>query len=268
MKKTVYKVVGLACLAAAVYCGWRVARSTYAPAPAKSEAFAPTETEASEQETVPVTETETATEPTETESSYQSPVDFDGLQEVNPDIYAWLRIKDTNIDFAIVQSDINDQFYLDHNSDGEYSANGAIFSEHEYNSKSFEDPVTVLYGHHMHDGAMLGRMQEYFTDADFFESTPTFTIYTPEAEYTYGIFAAVPYPGDHILYYHDFSDPQVFTGFFDEIMAERDLSASFREEYAPEPGDEVVILSTCLIGNNTNRFLVMGKKLPAETEAK
>ena len=264
MKKIVYSIIGLACIAGAIYSGYRVFRSTYAPAPSKSEAFAPTETAETEKETEPVTETAVTEETLETEKSYQSPVDFASLSEVNPDIYAWLRIKDTNIDFAIVQSEVNDQFYLDHNSDGEYSANGAIFSEHEYNSKSFEDPVTLLYGHHMHDGAMLGRMQEYYTDADFFENSPTFTIYTPEAEYTYGVFAAVPYPGDHILYYHDFTDEQVFTGFFDEIMAERDLSASFREEYAPQPGDKVVILSTCLIGNNTNRFLVMGKRLPGD----
>lgn len=264
MKKTVYRVIGLACIAGAVYCGSRVFRTTYAPDPSKSEAFAPTETAETEKETERVTETAVTQE---TEARYQSPVDFASLTKVNPDIYGWLKIENTNINFPILQNAVNDQFYLDHNSDGEYSANGSIFSEHEYNGKDFEDPVVLLYGHHMHDGAMLGRMQEYYTDADFFESTPTFMIYTPEAEYTYGVFAAVPYPGDHILYYHDFTDPQVFTGFFDDIMQTRDLSALFREEYAPEPGDKVVILSTCLIADNRNRFLVMGKRLPTEQGA-
>ena len=263
MKKGVYPAIGLVCLAGAAFAGVKVFQSTYAPEASRSESYAPAPTEtAAATETQAVTETETVTETkTETEAAYKSPVDFDSLAEVNPDIYAWLRIENTNIDFPIVQSQINDQFYLDHNSDGEYSANGAIFSEHAYNGTDFEDPVTLLYGHHMHDGAMLGRMQEYYTDADFFEENPTFTIYTPEGELTYGVFAAVPYPGEHILYLHDFTNPQAFTGFFDEVMGIRDLSASFREEYAPAPGDHVVILSTCLIADNHNRFLVMGKKL-------
>lgn len=262
MKRTIYIIIALVCMVGAIFCYSKVFRSTYAPAASRSEAYAPSETqEPSETESKAATETETETK--ETEAAYQSPIDFEGLAEVNPDIYAWLRIPNTNIDFPVVQSAVNDQFYLDHNSDGEFSANGAIFSEHVYNTKTFEDPVTLLYGHHMHDGAMMGRMQEYYTDADFFENNPTFTIYTPDGEYEYGVFAAVPYPGDHILYNHDFTDAQAYTGFFDEIMGIRDLSANFRQEYAPEPGDKVVILSTCLIADNRNRFLVMGKQLPA-----
>ena len=113
----------------------------------------------------------------------------------------------------------------------------------------------------MKSGEMFGNLQKYYTDREFFEEHPTFTIYTPEEELTYGVFAAVPYPSEHILYYHDFTDEYAFIGFFDDIMSIRDLSARFNEEYAPEPEDQVVILSTCLIGNNTNRFLVMGTLL-------
>ena len=39
------------------------------------------------------------------------------------------------------------------------------------------------------------------------------------------------------------------------------MSAHFNEDYAPEAGDRVIILSTCLIGNNTRRFLVMATLL-------
>ncbi len=195
---------------------------------------------------------------------YISPIDFETLQENNPDIYAWLTIVDTNIDYPLVQHHANDAYYLNHDSDGRYSVAGAIFSEAAYTKTDMTDPVTVVYGHHMSSGSMFGRLQQYYSDTSFFESHPTFTVYTPTEELTYGVFAAVPYSGDHILYYNDFTDDAVFETFFASIMNTRDLSARFNEEYAPAAGDRVMILSTCLAGNNTRRYLVMGTLLTEE----
>lgn len=267
-KEVLFTLAGVVLLAGAGFFGVKAYQGAFAPKAELTEAYAP-ET-AAPTETVEPTPAPEATEavptdtPEPTPTPYISPVDFAGLQEVNPDIYAWLEIEGTDISYPVVQSTANDAYYLDHNSDGISSANGAIFSEHEFNSTDMNDPVTILYGHHMSDGAMFGNLQKYFSDAAFFSEHPTFTVYTPEAELTYAVFAAVPYPGDHILYYHDFTEEDVFSGFFYDIMSTRDLSANLREEYAPEPGDRVLILSTCLIGNNTNRFLVMGKLLPSD----
>ncbi len=261
-KKGVYITCGLVCLAAAVIAGGKAYLSSHSVPADKSAAFAPTETEAQTQAATEVTETTPPT--TETEAPYVSPVDFAGLKEVNPDIYAWLSIENTETSYAIVQDPEDDSYYLTHNSDGDYSPGGAIFSEHVYNGTDFQDPVTILYGHFMRDGSLFGSLQPDFTDDEFFGKSPKITVYTPEAEYTYGVFAAVPYSNDHILYYHQFEDEYAFQGFFDEVMSTRDLSAKFNESYAPEPGDKVLILSTCLIGNNQNRFLVMGKMLPGD----
>ena len=42
------------------------------------------------------------------------PIDFSALQEANPEVYAWIRIEDTNIDYPILQSAEDDNYYLDH----------------------------------------------------------------------------------------------------------------------------------------------------------
>ena len=252
-KRTFFLILGIVLALAAVGVLVRLFLVTYAPS-AESESYAPVT------DTTSVTiDRTTADEVQEDETvPYVSPVDFDSLQAINADIYGWIDIAGTNISYPVVQSADDDTFYLNHNTDGEYSANGSIFSEHEFNAMDFDtDPVIILYGHHMSSGDMFGQMQEYYLDPDFFAQDTPIMIYTPERAYEYHVFAAVPYSNEHILYYFDFTQEASFTAFFDAINDIRSLNAVFNEEYAPQYGDHVLILSTCLIGNNTQRFLVM-----------
>ena len=190
------------------------------------------------------------------EEPYESPIDFETLQQTNPDVYGWLRIEDTVIDYAVVQHPTSKDYYLHHNSSGDFDVDEAIFSEAEDNSKNFEDPVTVLYGHNMGSGHMFGTMRASYTNQEFFDNHKDIIIYTPEEELDYKVFAAVPYSNELIPYEHDFTDKKEFTSFFKGIFNIRDLSARFDEENAPVFGDRVLILSTCISGTPM-RFLVM-----------
>ena len=251
-KKTIFLVLGIVLLLAAAGFVVRIVMTTYAPA-AVTEDYAPDLSE----EAIPQAVSDEEVEQSQ-EAPYVSPVDFDSLTAINEDIYGWIYIPETNISYPVVQDPEDNSYYLTHNTDREYSANGSIFSEVTYNAKDFTtDPVVILYGHHMPSGDMFGNMQQYYMDEDFFSKDLPIVIYTEDVAYVYHVFAAVPYSNDHILYYNDFSDQAVFEEFFAGIMETRSLNAVFNEEYAPQYGDKVLILSTCLIGNNTQRFLVM-----------
>ncbi len=84
------------------------------------------------------------------------PVDFDELQAMNPDIYAWVTIPDTDISYAVLQRDGDDdqEYYSKHSENGAYYSGGSIFSQ-DYNQKDFSDPMTVLYGHNLRNGSSL-----------------------------------------------------------------------------------------------------------------
>ena len=56
------------------------------------------------------------------------PIDFASLQARNPDVYAWITVPGTNIDYPILQSDGDNGYYLDHTLDGESSPEGSIFT--------------------------------------------------------------------------------------------------------------------------------------------
>ncbi|WP_051688382.1 class B sortase [Butyrivibrio sp. AE2032] len=264
-KKTVLTIIGCVFALGAVACIVRLAMILYQPKAVKTETMS-TSSETTEETAYTAPDESQAVIPTyssiETEpyqAEYHCPVDFDALQGFNEDIYAWIIIKDTNINYPVVQAPNNDKFYLTHNSDEEYSSAGAIFSEHVYNSRDFNDPVTILYGHHMQSGAMFGNLQNYCTTDEFWDGEPVIKIYLPDRMLKYQVFAAVPYSRYHILVYNDFSNEEVYTKFFDDIMSTHSMEARFHEEYAPVFGDKVVILSTCLIGNNSNRYIVLGK---------
>lgn len=187
---------------------------------------------------------------------YESPIDFDVYQSVNPDIYGWLRISGTVIDYPVVQHATSNDYYLHHDGNGNVDLDGAIFSLHDYNGRDFEDPVTVLYGHNMKSGAMFGTLRSSYTDQQFFDEHKDVIIYTPEETRIYKVFAAVPYSDELISYEHDFTDEGEYDAFFSSVLNIRDLSARFDEANKPQFGDRVLILSTCISGTDL-RFLVM-----------
>lgn len=191
-------------------------------------------------------------------SKSECPVDFSSLKKINSDIYAWIDLPGTDISYPVLQSESDDSFYLDHDSDGNYNANGAVFSERQYNTKTFDDPVTVLYGHDMMSGKMFGQLQSDYSDAGFFEENNEIIIYTPERGLHYRIFAATPYYRIHLLHYYPFEKSYVFNQFFDELYNYRTLSSFYSAEYKPYSGDKVVVLSTCMNTGDSKRFLVMG----------
>ena len=76
--------------------------------------------------------------------TYTSPIDFAKLQEQNPDVYAWIDIPGTNVNYPILQHPTDDVYYLDHTIDGTAGLPGSIYTE-SCNYKDFSDFNTVIY---------------------------------------------------------------------------------------------------------------------------
>ena len=68
-------------------------------------------------------------------------LDFDALWQVNPDIHAWIEIKDTKIDYPVLQSPNNDRKYLSTAYNGTWYIGGSIFTESTYNG-----PYHIILG--------------------------------------------------------------------------------------------------------------------------
>ena len=87
-------------------------------------------------------------------------IDFTALKEENSDVYAWIYVPGTNVDYPVLQHPTDDAYYLEHNMDGSKGLPGCIYTE-SVNTKDFTDPNTVLYGHNMKNGTMFSDLKKY-----------------------------------------------------------------------------------------------------------
>ncbi len=199
-------------------------------------------------------------------SPYASSIDFQALEDRNKDIYAWLDIPGTSISYAVVQSNIEDEYYLRRDLDKNYAVAGSIFSQAGYNSKDMTDHVTIFYGHHMTNGTMFGNLQQIYSNAESFAEHNKIIVYLPDRELDYTVCAAVPFDNRHIMASFDFNNEDSFNEFWDMVTSNTELTAQFDPNIDVEYGDHLLVLSTCLDGNNTRRYLVIAKLDEDEAE--
>ena len=186
------------------------------------------------------------------------PVDFAAWQERNPDIYAWIEYPGTNVDYPVVQSGDDDGYYLRRDIDGQEAVAGSLYTEHTYNDKSFDEPVTVIYGHNMANRTMFGGLQSHMESADLAGTEEYFYIYQPGRILTYRVVGGAPGDDAHILYYNDFSDPAGFNNYFGNLYAQSGEHVNLPGLLRPSPDDRVVILATCMNGERYLRYLIIG----------
>lgn len=186
-------------------------------------------------------------------------VDFAALNEINPDLYAWIHINDTNIDYPIAQHPTDDSFYLNHDMYGDARFAGCLYTQRA-NKTDFSDPNTVVYGHNMRSGSMFSTLH-YFEDADFFNTHPYIYIYTEDKIRVYEIFAARFFTDDNVLTVYNYEDPKSFQKFLDDIYNNRSMRNNIRGDLEVTTEDRILTLSTCVGGSPEERFLVHAKLL-------
>ena len=201
----------------------------------------------------------TTTLQTVSEKKIENKIDFNSLQKQNNEIYAWIKVPGTKVNYPVVQSEISDDFYLKHSAtDKSYSSSGAVYTQ-SLNKKDFTDRVTLIYGHNGYGDTYFTTLHR-FEKPDFFEKHTKFVIYTPTEKLTYKIVSAFKYDDRHILNSFDFHNDEVYKEFIDMIQnptsTNKNVAKPLDKEITIE--DNIVVLSTCFTGQKNNRYLVCG----------
>ena len=193
---------------------------------------------------------------TPTVQKVQNPIDFGALKAKNSDLYAWIKVPGTVIDYPIAQSspDEEEDFYLHRGEDKSYLFEGTIYTQ-KYNAKDFSDPNTIVYGHCMKNGTMFRALHDLKVQS-VWDATPEFTIYTEGHILTYRIFSAYTRDDRHILVQNDFfKDKAVFA---DYLEAAAHPTYGMTRECNLTTDDRIVTLETCVTADGNTRFIVSG----------
>ncbi len=167
----------------------------------------------------------------ETESAKDGVVDFKKLQENNPEIFAWLYIPGTNIDYPILQSAVDDGYYVNHSSDGKESETGSLYTEMA-NMMNMGDFNTVVHGQSSEDEDMFAQLPLY-KEEDFFERNSVVQVFLPDNKLTYVIFAAYSREDDSLLRSYNFTDYLDCGRFLRDIYGAADHVREGFEEITP-----------------------------------
>ena len=181
------------------------------------------------------------------------PIDFASLQAANPELYAWVRVDGTPIDYAVAQHDGEEGYYLHRNIYGQEEFAGCIFTEFP-NKKNFTSLVTVMYGHNMRNGSMFHGLHS-FRDRAFFDAHDTIEVYTPEAFYTYRIFACYIFEDTNLLTF-DVHTPELYEAYLTDIRENYAKEGNLRDDVELDSESRILTLSTCVGSMPENRCLV------------
>lgn len=84
--------------------------------------------------------------------------DIASLINVNPEVVAWLKVNNTNIDYPVVQSDDN-TYYLKHNIYLEEDNNGWVFMDYRNDTDRLSDNIIIYAHNRYYNGIMFGTLQ-------------------------------------------------------------------------------------------------------------
>ena len=211
-------------------------------------------------ETVEKIDTEKDTMTYSQDKSFLS--DYQALYLQNNDMVGWIKIEDTKINYPVMQSKDNPNFYLKHGFDKAYTDYGCPYVQENCNVDIPSDNL-IIYGHNMKYSSMFSGLMKY-TDKSFWESHKTirFDTLTEKCNYeVIAVFKTVVYTDspESFKYYH-FINADTRDEFNAYITKCKEL-ALYDTGVTAEYGDKLITLSTCEYSRNNGRMVVVAKKI-------
>ena len=176
------------------------------------------------------------------------------LQDINPDVCAWLTMDGTRIDYPIVQAR-NNSYYLSYDVHRRFSLAGSLFLDF-HNAFAVTDDYNLIHGHHMDQGRMFGDLDLYMQER-FFDENRTGMLITPDAQYRLDVIAYLNVDAtDDVIF-----APQRWLEDADTVLDYTESKAVHLHEEtlaaARELDANLLSLATCAAGSDRTIILCM-----------
>ena len=184
--------------------------------------------------------------------------DIQALQEENPECVAWISIEGTDIDYPVMWSPDDPDYYLDHSFEKTSNRHGVPFLDYRCNINTADN--LIIYGHHFVEGEMFSALHKY-GNYSFYEDHPVITLETAEEISQYRIAAVLRVSGTvyptrwsifNSLYMNDVE--------FEEMAQEIEAQTLYSTGVSPVYGDHLLTLATCEYTQKNGRLAVVAVK--------
>ena len=171
-------------------------------------------------------------------------VEYGEIYKLNDDTVGWIRIDGTELDYPVMQTPDEPNYYLYRDFEKKDSARGSVYAREECDINEPSDNIT-LYGHNMRDGSMFATLNDYVYK-ETWENNPLIFFDTLYEYHVYKIFAVFKTEAsiDKGFKYHNMIDASSKEDFDNFISTAKRLSF-YDTGITPQYGDKIICLSTC-----------------------
>lgn len=180
----------------------------------------------------------------------------------NEDMAAWLQIPGTNVDYPVMWTPRDEEYYLRRGFDGSKNQAGCLILD----TDSSLDPLTtnlIIHGHNMDNGTMFGHLADY-TNEKYCAEHKDIILHTKTLQRNYEVIAVfrsqVFRKSDQVFKFYKFfqADTQEeFDDFYNNIKAMSLYDTGVTAEF----GDRFITLSTCSYHVENGRLVVVAKEV-------
>ena len=173
---------------------------------------------------------------------------YQALYAQNSDLAGWIQIDGTSINYPVIQSKQNPDFYLKHNFEKADSPHGCPYVQANCDLQTPSDNILV-YGHNMKDGTMFSDLLQYKRES-FWEQHRIirFDTLTAQAEYT--VMAVFRGEAEDLFAYYRCTYVDACKN---ASLYETGVTAAY--------GDKLITFSTCDDSGKNSRVVVVAKRI-------
>ena len=186
------------------------------------------------------------------------------LYEKNPDFAGWLRIDGTRVDYPVMHTPEQPQYYIYRDFQGKKTASGTPFLD---GSCTVDSGSMIIYGHNMKNGTMFGSLDEYL-DRRYWEKHPVVEFHTLKEDRQYEIFSVfrtrLLYENEAGFCYYQYIG-ELEEDAFDEFVRQACAASRYDTGIVPEYGDQILMLSTCSYHTENGRLVVAARRRRDQT---
>ena len=179
------------------------------------------------------------------------------LYEQNNDFVGWIQIDGTNINYPVMQTPDNPDYYLKHSFEKTWSDYGVPYLDES--CVIGQSNNLVIYGHHMSNGSMFCDL-ELYSDPAFCMDHPVIRFDTLSSFGEYEVIAVFRYNTNQETFRYDREvnmDEGRFSWFIEQVHA-RELFSTGKDASF---GDQLLTLSTCEYTYKNGRLVVVARKV-------